>query len=62
MTDKKKDRAAAFDKGEAAGPGKSDVQVRDSGGEATRDDKKQWDEADEAADETFPASDATAKY
>ncbi|WMT87696.1 hypothetical protein NO932_03550 [Pelagibacterium sp. 26DY04] len=62
MTDKKKDRAAAFDKGTAPGPKGSKVQVRDAGGESTRDDKSGWDETDEAADETFPASDATAKY
>lgn len=62
MTDKTKDKAAAFDKGKVPGPKESKVQVRDAGGESTRDDKKGWDETDEAADETFPASDATAKY
>lgn len=62
MKDKTKDKAAAFDKGAASGPKGSKVQVRDAGGESTRDDKNGWDEIDEAADETFPASDATAKY
>lgn len=62
MMTKKNGKAAAFDKGKASGPKGSKVQVRDAGGESTRDDKKGWDETDEAADETFPASDATAKY
>lgn len=60
--DSSKGRAAAYEKGKAPGPKNSDVQVRNSGSEATRDDKKKWDEVDEAADETFPASDSTAKY
>ena len=62
MTEQQKGKAVAFDKGRVPGPRESKVQVRDAGGEATRDDKKDWDETDEAADETFPASDATAKY
>lgn len=56
-------QAAAFKDGKAAGPKDSDVQVRPAGAEATRDDKPaDWDEVDQAADESFPASDPPARY
>lgn len=62
MTEKSRDKAAAFDKRKVPGPTESKVQIRDAGAASTRDDKTGWDEVDQAADETFPASDATAKY
>jgi hypothetical protein len=62
MKEKNKDRAPAFDKEKVPGPKESKVQIRNAGGESTRDDKTGWDEVDEAVDESFPASDATAKY
>jgi hypothetical protein len=60
--EKQKSKAAAFDDASVPAPMGSEVQVRDAGGESTRDDKTGWDEVDEAVDESFPASDATAKY
>ena len=48
--------------GKKPGPAKSPVQVRNAGEEAQADTPKNWDEQDEALDESFPASDATAKY
>ena len=36
--------------------------VRNAGPEAMRDRPGQWDEVDERSDESFPASDATARY
>ncbi|AEQ50404.1 hypothetical protein [Pelagibacterium halotolerans] len=62
MKEKTRDRAPAFRERKVPGPKKAGQQVRDAGADATRDDKSDWDAVDEAVDETFPASDATAKY
>jgi len=47
---------AAFSRGEPDG------QFRNAGPKATRTKGDRMDRQDEALDETFPASDATAKY
>ncbi|HWJ88989.1 MAG TPA: hypothetical protein VNS12_13045 [Pelagibacterium sp.] len=62
MAKKSREKAVAFDRARVPGPRESQIQVRDAGVAATRDDQQDWDDVDEAADETFPASDATAKY
>ena len=36
--------------------------VRPAGSEAMRDPPQRWSERDEASDESFPASDSSAKY
>jgi hypothetical protein len=36
--------------------------VRNAGPESMQDPPKQWDQTDEASDESFPASDPPAKY
>ena len=47
----------------AATSDKTDAPVRDAGPESMRDKpKRKWSEADEASDESFPASDPPAKY
>ena len=51
---------AAFADGEAAG--RNFAQVRSAGVEGMRSDPKAWDKVDEAADESFPASDPPATY
>lgn len=56
------DDAAAMKDGKKPGPDGSPVQVRNSGEDAVADKPDNWDEQDEALDESFPASDATAKY
>lgn len=53
---------AAFRDGKPAGPAEAEVQVRPAGPDATRSDQQEWDEVDEAADESFPASDPPANY
>ena len=60
--DKTDDEAAAMTNGKKPGPDGSPVQVRNAGDEAQPDKPKDWDEQDEALDESFPASDSTAKY
>ncbi|MBB4052264.1 hypothetical protein GGR20_001907 [Devosia subaequoris] len=59
---KKSEDAAALRNGHKPGPAESPVQVRNSGPEEMADEPKDWDEVDEAVDESFPASDASAKY
>ncbi|WP_193338190.1 hypothetical protein [Devosia beringensis] len=61
-TTKTGDDAAAMKDGKKPGPDKSPVQVRNAGDEAQADKSQDWDAQDEALDESFPASDATAKY
>ena len=39
-----------------------DMPIRQAGPSAMRDPPKKWDAVDEAADESFPASDPPAKY
>ena len=57
----KDDHRAAFAKGQAAD--ENFAQVRDSGPEAMADKPaREWTEADEASDESFPASDPPARY
>lgn len=62
MTKPQKDQAAAMRDGKKPGPKDSPVQVRNAGAEAQADRPKKWDKVDEAVDESFPASDASAKY
>ncbi|WP_297106458.1 hypothetical protein [uncultured Devosia sp.] len=64
MTDNKQksDQAAALRNGRKPGPKDSPVQVRNAGPEEMADQPASWDETDEAVDESFPASDASAKY
>lgn len=49
---------AAFAPGETKGP--NFTKVRNAGPDAMRDDVKRWDKVDQAADESFPASDPPA--
>lgn len=51
---------AAFAHGEGAGD--SFAPVRNAGPEGMRSDPKEWDKADQASDESFPASDPPATY
>jgi len=62
MTESHKNKAAAMKDCEKPGPAESPVQVRNAGPEAQADKPKKWDKVDEAVDESFPASDASAKY
>lgn len=50
----------AFAHGETTGP--NFAKVRNAGPEAMRSDPPEWDRADEASDESFPASDPPATY
>lgn len=54
--------AAAMRDGKKPGPDDAVVQVRPAGPESMADEPQIWDEVDEASDESFPASDASAKY
>lgn len=49
--------APAFRHGEQPGPEGADVQVRPAGPDEMADAPEDWDEVDEAVDESFPASD-----
>lgn len=65
MTSKKdaksEDKAVAYKGGKKPGPKDSKVQIRPAGAESTADGNN-WDDRDEASDESFPASDSSAKY
>lgn len=50
----------AFADGEGAGG--NFAKVRSAGTEGMRSDPKSWDKVDQAADESFPASDPPATY
>ncbi len=43
-------------------PAAKPKKVRDAGPDAMKNPPKRWDDADEASDESFPASDPPAKY
>lgn len=44
-------------------PGSTHTNVRDAGPDAMRDDTaRDWDKADQASDESFPASDPPSTY
>ncbi|KRA47798.1 hypothetical protein [Devosia sp. Root635] len=58
----KTDKAAAMKHGKKPGPKDAPVQVRNAGKDAQADKPVAWDEQDEAVDESFPASDSSAKY
>lgn len=58
----KSEAAAALRNGRKPGPKDSPVQVRNSGPQEMADQPENWDETDEAVDESFPASDSSAKY
>jgi hypothetical protein len=60
--DKLTDQAAAMRDGRKPGPKDAPVQVRNAGPEAMKDQPPDWDKTDEASDESFPASDSSAKY
>jgi hypothetical protein len=54
----KPEKAPAFKDKEKPGPQEADVQVRPAGPDGMRDKpKKEWKPEDQAADESFPASD-----
>jgi hypothetical protein len=58
---KKPEKAPAFRDKQKPGPDDADVQVRPAGPDAMRDKpKKDWTPEDQAADESFPASDPPA--
>ncbi len=46
----------------AEGASRTEDAVRPAGKDAMRDPPKRWDEVDEGSDESFPASDPSAKY
>lgn len=54
--------AAALRNGQKPGAKDALVQVRNSGPGKMADRPDDWDQTDEAVDESFPASDASAKY
>ena len=52
--------AAAFKDNETPGPAENFVQIRPAGAGAQNSKPEEWDEQDEAVDESFPASDPPA--
>ncbi len=57
----KDSKQAAFASGQQSGSNKT--KVRDAGPDAMRDGaSRKWNKADEASDESFPASDPPANY
>jgi hypothetical protein len=60
MAENKGKPAPAFKDQKPAGPSQDPAQVRPAGPEGMRDQPKRWEKADEAADESFPASDPPA--
>lgn len=62
MSKPKSDDAAAMPEGKKPGPKDSPVQVREAGPDSEADKSGKWDKVDEAVDESFPASDSSAKY
>jgi hypothetical protein len=56
------DEAVAMKNGRKPGPKNDPVQVRAAGKKAQADAPEDWDKLDEAVDESFPASDSSAKY
>lgn len=54
--------AAGMPQGTKPGPKDSPVQVRNAKPVPESKKPKKWDEVDEAVDESFPASDPSAKY
>lgn len=50
-------RAPAFRDQKKPGPRQADVQVRPAGPESMAEEPQDWDSIDQAADESFPASD-----
>jgi hypothetical protein len=62
QTKPRSDNAAAMKGGKKPGPKDAPVQVRNAGEDAMADKPAEWDEVDEAVDESFPASDPIAKY
>jgi hypothetical protein len=62
MAEKPTPGAAALKDGKKPGPKDAPVQIRPAGKANLADAPKNWDKTDEALDESFPSSDATAKY
>jgi hypothetical protein len=54
--------AAALKDGKKPGPRDAPVQIRPAGKANLADTPREWDAQDEALDESFPSSDAVAKY
>lgn len=54
------DSRVAFASGETSGP--NFAKVRNAGPAGMRSDPPEWDKADEASDESFPASDPPSTY
>ena len=55
-------RRVAFRRFEDGGPADQAQPVRDAGVSTMRDPDQRWTSRDDDLDQTFPASDATAKY